>query len=248
MKRRFIISLLVGIIVAIAFMGCDSTGVIFKPNDELFDYTCYAKGSYWVYEDSATHRTDSIAVITEPQKSISDDHRHGSSSSVKTFHYQYKYINNENHVNDTILFEPTVHGDLLGSGRVGDCPEDCYLSPIRPYGKYTRSAFALTYINLREPVIDSNNTLYFEDFYIPRYEKKYQSLIITNSKYNDVKKIIIKDRLKMLEANFLFDSIISYWAKNIGVIRWECYDSTGSTIMNLVRYDVKNLKRKDLKK
>ena len=168
MKRIFVISLLVGIIVVIALMGCDSTGVIFKPNDELFDYTCYAKGSYWVYEDSATHRTDSIAVITEPQKSISDDHRHGSSSSVKTFHYQYNYINNENHVNDTILFEPTVHGDLLGSGRVGDCPEDCYLYPIRPHGKSSRTAFALTYINLREPVIDSNNTLYFEDFYIPQ--------------------------------------------------------------------------------
>lgn len=248
MKKNILISLLVAAMGVMMFVGCDSTGATFKPNNELFEYTCYAKGSYWVYEDSATHGIDSISVITDPQKSISDDHRNGSSSSVKTFLYQFSYINYENLVNDTILFEPTVHGNLLGSNRVGNCAEDCYIYPIRPHGKYTRTAFALTYINLREPVNDSNNTLYFEDFYIPRYEKKYQSLIIANNKYNDVKKIIIKDRLKMLEANFLFDSIISYWARNIGVIRWECYDSIGSTIMNLVRYDVKNIKKKDLYK
>lgn len=248
MGKKFSILLLVTATCMMVQTGCDSTGATFRPNDELFEYTCYAKGSYWVYEDSATHGIDSIAVITEPQKSISDDHRHGSSSSVKTFCYQYNYTNCENSVNDTILFETTVHGDLLGSGRVGDRPEDCYLYPIRPHGKYTRSAFALTYINLQEPVNDCNNILYFEDFYVPRYDKKYQSLIIANNKYNDVKKIIIKDRQKMLEENFLFDSIISYWAKNIGVIRWECHDTTGSTIMNLVRYDVKNIKKKDLYK
>ena len=44
------------------------------------------------------------------------------------------------------------------------------------------------------------------------------------------------------------DTIFVYWAKNIGVIRWECHDTTGSTIMNLVRYDVKNIKKKDLYK
>ena len=50
------------------------------------------------------------------------------------------------------------------------------------------------------------------------------------------------------EPRLAFDSIITYWAKNIGIIKWECYDTIGSTIMNLKRYDVKNIKKKELYK
>ena len=45
-----------------------------------------------------------------------------------------------------------------------------------------------------------------------------------------------------------FDSIVTYWAKNIGVIRYEYYDSISSSIMNLIKYDVKNLKKKEVHK
>ena len=33
-----------------------------------FEYTGYDKDSYWVYEDSATHGIDSIAVIKKTKK------------------------------------------------------------------------------------------------------------------------------------------------------------------------------------
>ena len=54
-------------------MGCDH-GIFatFKPNEELFEYTCYDKGSYWIYEDSATHKIDSLVVITKPVKSVTN--------------------------------------------------------------------------------------------------------------------------------------------------------------------------------
>ena len=228
----------------VALSGCESTGATFRPNDELFEYTCYAKGSYWVYEDSATHGIDSIVVITKPEKSISSEliQGQGSRSRVKTFNYQYNYINRDKAINDTILFEPTVQGDLNRS--IGDCPDICYIFPPYPNGKCARSAFALTYINLPNPLND--DIWFFETSQIPRFVRYYESLNIGANIYNCVKKITIKG--KGIKIGPEFDSVITYWAKNIGVIRCECYEPTGSKIMNLVRYNVKNVKKKELYK
>ena len=238
MKTKFFISLLV-VAMSVMFISCDRGPFsVFKPNEELFEYTCYDKGSYWVYEDSATHETDSIAVITKPEKAVSSDNRSGTASKVKTFKYKYNYVNNNKSISDTISFEPTIYGNMHSTGFYSNFPEDYYLFPRYPYGKTVRSAYALTYINLRNPVNDTNNMVYY-----PHHNKFYQSLEIGANRFNLVKRFVIKDNIKFGPR---FDSVITYWAKNIGVIRCECYDSSGAAIMNLIRYDVKNVKKKEL--
>lgn len=246
MKKNIFISLLIGMMGVIAFMGCETTGATFKPNDELFEYTCYDKGSYWVYEDSATHEIDSIAVITEPIKEKTHDFPcNGTGSWVKTFKQKYNYVNTTKFINDTFTYMPTIHGDFrfVNDSRYGYgdlLPADCYYSPnVETLYKIEnkRIAYSLPYINTPNP----SEYVYYHC--LPWYIMFYSSYYVGNKKYNNVKKFTYKNY-----SHYPTDSIVAYWAKNIGVIRWECHDTIGSTIMNLVRYDAKNLKEKELYK
>ena len=259
MKRTLIISLLVGMMGVMAFSGCDSTGATFRPNDELFEYTCYAKGSYWVYEDSATHEIDSLIVITEPEKTrTGDEPCHGSTSGVKTFSHKYIYVNRNNSINDTLGYMPTVHGDFryANDSRLhknideGLLPEDCYYLPNVRTTWITqtmedvnaRIEYAFLYNNTPKPTLYDQYYRIYQN--LPCYIAYFPSYSVGNKEYNYVKKFMYEKI--SYNQHTTIDTIYTYWAKNIGVIRWECHDSIGSTIMNLVRYDVKNIGEKDL--
>lgn len=252
MKKLVLISILVVAMGVIAFSGCDSTGATFRPNDELFEYTCYAKGSYWVYEDSATREIDSIAVITQPKKDkTSDEPCNGTDSWVITFSNLYSYISQNRIINDTFLYMPTIYGNFLyendsrhGTGNL--MPADCYYSPnvetmtLWKCDNNIRIAYAFLYNNTPEPIKYDSYYRNWRNF--PCYIDFLPQYSIENKEYKDVKKFMYE------EVEFFpdVDTIFVYWAKNIGVIRWECHDTTGSTIMNLVRYNVKNIKKKEL--
>lgn len=254
MEKKFSILLLVTATCMMVQTGCDSTGATFRPNDELFEYTCYAKDSYWVYEDSTTHETDSIAVISQPKKDkTSDEPCNGSDSWVKTFSSLYIYVNHNRFIIDTFLYMPTVYGNFLsenysryGAGNL--IPADCYYSPnVKTMSMWKcdnniRIAYAFLYNNTPEPT--EYNSYYRNWINFPCYIDFIPHYSIDNNEYKDVKKFMYEE----VEFYPNVDTIFVYWAKNIGVIRWECHDTTGSTIMNLVRYDVKNIKKKDLYK
>ena len=254
MKKNVLISLLVAAMGGM-FISCDH-GIFatFKPNEELFEYTCYDKGSYWVYEDSATHGIDSISVITEPQKDkTNDEPSNGSDSWVKTFSNLYNYVNHNRFINDTFLYMPTIYGNFLsendsrhGSGDL--MPADCYYSPnvetmtMWKCDNNIRIAYAFLYNNMPKPTEYDSYYRKWRNF--PCYIDFSPHYSIDNKDYKDVKKFMYEE----VEFYPNVDTIFVYWAKNIGVIRWECHDSTGCTIMNLVRYNAKNVKKKELYK
>ena len=61
MKRNILLSLLIGMMVVIVFVGCQKDNrYVYKPNDELYEYCAFDSSSYWIYEDSATHQIDSV--------------------------------------------------------------------------------------------------------------------------------------------------------------------------------------------
>ncbi len=251
MEKKLLISLLIVAMCIMAFMGCDH-GIFatFKPNEELFEYTCYDKGSCWVYEDSATHKIDSLLVITKPVKTVTNAD-YGSDITTKTFSFQYVYTSEIADVIDTFTFCPTVHGYLLYTD-LGWNPEWYYTYPF-PYnnkGKNFRGSYMLGYINMPSPIDDSEGKNYCITNAMPWCDKYYQSYVVGTNKYYDVKRIVTisNARDELYTGRSHFDSIVSYWARNIGVVRWEVYDSTSSSIMNLVRYDVKNLKKKEVHK
>ena len=245
-EKKLLISLLIVTMCIMAFMGCDH-GIFatFKPNEELFEYTCYDKGSYWVYEDSATHKIDSLLVITKPVKTATNA-EYGSTINTKTFSFQYFYSSEIANVKDTFIFKPTVHGNLLHYTNLGWNPEWFYTNPFHSIdnkGKTFRGSYILGYINMPTPIDDSEGERLCETNALPWCKKYYQSYMVEGNEYADVKKMVATGMYK-----YPFDSIVTYWAKNIGVIRYEYYDSISSSIMNLVRYDVKNLKKKEVHK
>ncbi len=250
MGKKLSISLLIVAMCIMAFMGCDH-GVfrVFKPNEELFEYTCYDKGSYWVYEDSATNEIDSLVVLSKPVK-VSDENAYGEyNSRVVTFKFQYAYSNISTGFIDTFSFFPNVHSDLLFIG-LGWHPEWFYTNPchyINNRGEHPLGSHILAYINMPSPIDNTDGESLCKTNGLPWYRKYYQSYFIGENKYYDVKRIVTIETYKYA-YKYDFDSIVTYWAKNIGVIRYEYYDSISSSIMNLVRYDVKNLKKKEVHK
>ena len=158
------------------------------------------------------------------------------------------YFRNYNRfINDTFTYMPTVHGDFryAKDSRFGDGnlkPEDCYYSPnVETIWKIenNRIAYALPYVNTPNP------SEYECNYALPWYTKFYSTYFVGNKEYNDVKKFVYENYSYSKGTK---DSIVAYWAKNIGVIRWECHDTIGSTIMNLVRYNAKNVKKNELHK
>jgi hypothetical protein len=249
MKKNVFISLLV-VAMSVMFISCDRGPFsVFKPNEELFEYTCYDKGSYWVYEDSATNEIDSLVVLSKPVK-VSDENAYGGyHSRVVTFKFQYAYSNISTGFVDTFSFSPNVHSDLLFAG-LGWHPEWFYTNPchyINNRGEHPLGSHILAYINMPSPIDNTDGESLCKTNGLPWYRKYYQSYIIGENKYYDVKRIVAIETYKYA-YKYDFDSIVTYWAKNIGVIRCEYYDSTSSSIMNLIKYDVKNLNKKNLKK
>ena len=260
MKKNIFITLLVWIMGTFAFTSCHiwKTKAI-EPNDELFEYTCFGKGSYWVYEDSATHMIDSIWVVTDPEKSKAISSYNSESTDVlaKTFSNKYCYENIAENFIDTFLFRPTINPYVYAEEAAFPPTSlknyETYSFPIvkdginDPKFNCIREYYALSYINMESPIRIGDNCSRFK--FAPRYDSFYDTYLLNDKRYNNVKRfVIISMDYYYYEPRLAFDSIITYWAKNIGVIKWECYDTIGSTIMNLKRYDVKNTKKKELYK
>ena len=69
MKRKIFISLLIGMMGVISFVGCQKNKrYTYKPDDELYEYCAFDSSSYWIYEDSVTHQIDSMVANKRLQK------------------------------------------------------------------------------------------------------------------------------------------------------------------------------------
>ena len=236
MKKSVLISLLVGIMGIIVFVGCTKDNrYVYTPNDELYEYCAFDSLSYWIYEDSVILQIDSIIVRTSPQKST-DTVRVSPETTVfaLTFTQTYELTDLRTMHSQCFVVKPTVSRSLSCLTSSINKTDDYYTSAnietqqINPY---------FTYINNKTPSEDAINHGYNDGLY--KYSEFLDSIVIYGNTYYDVKKIETT-AYNYSDTNTYY--CIYYWAKNIGMIRREFFLSDSIVqVKNLIRYNVINV-------
>ena len=176
----------------------------------------FKEGSYWIYKDSITNNVDSV-ILTQSLIEYIEEHE---GEWVATIRKMELYKGECSHyLSDTTIFrsyriEPEV---------VNCFPIIVFNSGIQDLEKN---------IGLCVSAIDRHARI----SYLPSYS-------IEENNFNDVKIVWQKHPIRVQPEDYYTTDfyIRSYWAKNIGLIRYELYNSNEEILntYNLVKYNVK---------
>ena len=240
MKKSILLSLLIGMMVVIVFVGCQKDNrYVYKPNDELYEYCAFDSSSYWIYEDSATHQIDSVIAskkIEQVTKQTTISGVRSNKGQVLTFSQCYNIVNNGGNNNKEESIEPCVYFPklYLSDYNLGLSESELYYIVPSSYLETKVNTLNWYYMNISTPSEIEYN---YNDYvgYTFRYPVHYDNIIINNHSYQNVKRI-----------DFIFKQtngmVVCYWAKNIGLARWEYHDSDSTVrVKNLIKYNVVNV-------
>ena len=212
------------LLLAGLFYSCD---LIFKSHDVLIDqetkdYCLFGKDSYWIYQDSATLKTNNIVLETPTVHEFISFGGGDNCYNGETFS-----TNISSYLQDSIFSFRVI---LTATFANPDIVRPCVLllqsenSPRwagEPY--YSNGEIDEFFFNANN--IDVNNMTLFD---------KKDSASINGVTYSNV---------KIFEFNYLEKKRIYYWAKYIGLIREEIYENDNVIVKNLIRYNVKPYKQ-----
>ncbi len=245
MKRALILSLLVGMMSVLAFVGCRNNMYSYTPNDNLYKFCAFDSSSYWIYEDSATHQIDSVvAQKLEKYEYSTNYEREWQHGKLFTFNQTYKIINSDTTITQTIqpyvgFAKPDDSGTNLNA-------DELYVIVPDPYSyddPYTLSRLNWCYMNISIPSEDwyDFNDDFPEGVGNFKYSEHFDNITINNRTYHDVKKIEFSNTTYTNDQ--FYRKVTSYWANGIGMIRRECHSSDGIVnVRNLIRYNVINVR------
>ncbi len=235
MKKNIFFSLLVGMM---ALCGCRNNMYNYTPNDNLYKFCAFDSSSYWIYEDSATHKIDSVVAQKleqyEYHTNVEREYNHGK---LFTFQQDYIIINTEDNTTVTEHIMPIVgFAKPEDSGTNLNADELYTIIPNYYNDDITFARLNFYYMNISIP--SENRYEFFDEFSIGtlKYSEHFDNITINNRSYQDVKKI---EYCKKIDNN---SSIICYWANGVGMVRRE-YHSADSIVQvkNLIRYNVINV-------
>jgi len=211
-NSRFIYSAVAVLVVGILLSTCKNPDVYVSIDQETKDYCLFGQGSYWIYQDSATFKNDSIIIenpIDYEQRSFGggDNCYTGETYSTRILFYSQ---------------DSTYNFIISLTSRVDDyLPEGIsVLCNDLKWGHAT----ALYYHSgkVMESFPDGRKSLNL-------LEKK-DNYSINGVAYSNV---------KIFEHNYLEEKRLYYWAKNIGLIRTEIHKEDSIIVKNLIRYNIK---------
>ena len=183
----------------------------------LLDYGCFQKGTYWVYQDSASHILDSVNVSSTNQGTIktNPDNNHPyygyygnynvyaiSSYEGMEYHYwvdqqfsfdKHSQITVDRYSNPNSIQETWLMTDYL-------VPGQSFLSPSDTYSDIV-------------------------------FEVKYDSIKVLNTYFKNV--LVFHDGKNATQGN---SPTNFYLAKNIGIVRKEI--NTPQRVWNLIRFNI----------
>ena len=199
--------------------GCDSwkADIIAKIDQESKNYCLFAKGSYWIYQDSATLLINSVTLNNIIYQKVS------TANPKRSFGYE-EYVMEMTYSQDS---HNSYCGEyILTSEYCDECNvEQGIFTPIE---LIKQGGMDLPYIDFLGYITHYNNSNLYE---ILRssvyYEKFYEKYSIGNNIFNKVKVFHNKR-----------EQIRTYWAKNVGIIRMEFGVDT-LAVCNLIKYSVK---------
>ena len=208
--------------VAIVFLGI-LLSACWKPTyDEVYidqesrDYYMFKEGSYWIYQDSITNNTDSVVLMQTLLEYIEKHEGEWKGVIRKKEFYTgecYHYLSDTT-ISRSYRIDPEV---------VSCFPIIVFNSGIQDLEKN---------IGLCVSAIDRHA----RTSYLPSYS-------IEENIFNDVKIVWQKYPIRHPGSYYTTDYYIrSYWVKNIGLIRYELYNSNNEILntYNLIKYNVKS--------
>ncbi len=226
------------------FVGCDTNPDPLKIDEGSKAYCLFNEGTFWVYEDSVTSQRDSVVVVSNPVKIWSRNQNHegyemklhtytqtdtlesfliimpmyidGSSEHDSSFTYAYysvPYLLNSN------PFE-YVYYDMGNFFRAG------YLG-----GNIQIECEYFIYSFYRDPCFSINSRIV--SIRLLNSFNNYQGINTSNVN------LIGLDQYFSVEDSVKHETK-SYWAKNIGLIRFEAETDSMHIVTKLVNYNINN--------
>lgn len=230
------------------FVGCDTNPDPLTINEESKSYCLFDEGTFWVYEDSATSQRDSVVVVSDPVKIWSRYKNHEG--------YEMKL--------HTYTQTDTLENFLVVMPEYLEWPEHepsftiAYFSPPWVLNTNSYEYVYYNYYNIsiffRAGYLGGNiqkdREYLAEDFYRSpcftinnrivslRLLDSFNNYQGMNTSYNNVK-LIGFNQYFSIEDSIKYETK-SYWAKNIGLIRFEAETDSINIVTKLVNYNINN--------
>jgi hypothetical protein len=179
-------------------------------DQEFKDYCVFPVGSYWVYEDSASHAIDSISVFYSEITIMKKNNKQGYNSENLTLKTARTYTK------DTTLAFSYPYSSLEGF----------YVLSEGVVFNYTRTDFAKFF-----SIKDTGYVLNSSECSILKHESNLDSMVINTQKYYNIKVFtnIFFPNPPYAEEKRIFHS------RKVGVIRREL---NNGQVWNLIRYHI----------
>jgi len=179
-------------------------------DQESKDYCLYAKGSYWIYQDSVSHSLDSITI-----NNVDYEFRSRGEGGHKYENFDFEI--------STCDFDTTLFFHMILTTAYADYD----LELLKPYILRMAPFGPIYYHNLE--IGEIFHSEFKDDLVLYAKKNNYQ---INGKTYADVK--IFKCSYPNMKIEKIF-----YWAKHIGLIREEIYKDSTVSVRNLIKYKVK---------
>jgi hypothetical protein len=222
------------------FVGCDTNPDPLKIDEESKAYCLFNEGTFWVYEDSATSQRDSVVVVSNPSKIWSRNKNHEG--------YEMKL--------HTYTQEDTLENYLLVMPEYLNWPEHnpsftCgffsfpYLYGSNPFDWLSPKPFMQAVHFEGDPINFEGGG--FETYRDPAYssnvfdiEREVYHISYSQDNHNYFEVIVTSLTQKLIFQDSINANTKSYWAKNIGLIRFEAETDSMHIVTKLVNYNINN--------
>jgi hypothetical protein len=185
-------------------------------DQETKDYCLFDVGSYWIFQDSATLKTDSRVVIDVRHLMQSSSHR-GYIAELYDIDYEWHYQDTNIQIMGDLICYPPIENlfSLILSS-------EYYSGDLPVYYHYHNDNIGT------EHGVRSNKYVLYENFHA-FYD-------VANCRYYNVKQFSASSYKSAPESK-------AFYAKYVGFIRNERLTDTGRIVSNLIRYNVKPYKK-----
>jgi hypothetical protein len=184
----------------------------------LKDYAYFRPGTYWIYEDSASHALDSVYVLNASYGTnvVTEQQNLGYTGSFGFYKEQFAGSLQSSIENEWVDMSTSMHAPgavLFHDKAIG--------------GKYTGQNFLMTDV-FTDGYTTYSNT---EPNGSLTFVQGFDTLRVLNNTFHKV--ALMYDKKNLLEGN---NRTNTYIAKNMGVVRRELLDS--NKVWNLKRYNI----------
>ena len=220
---------ILSLFICISLISCKKDGVpgtIEEPMAQIdLDYGYFQKGSYWIYQDSASLAIDSMYV-----KSSAKGYGWltGNNNTPNDHYYQYDVFDQSTFDGREYHYISTTQGSYHDPSTANQWCVFLYAIPF-PYPPNAIADEALVldgHFVSGQPFLEGNS-----GYETVVFQKSFDSLKVANVYYKNV--IWFQDGFNRTENNSVTNT---YFAKYIGIIRKEILAS--HKVWNLIRYHV----------